>query len=109
MLASVLAAPAQVTNETALSEPQYGPAPSDQSAPVVATDGTDFLVAWIDARAIPVAIYANRVTADGRVIDGTGIRIPVEQQNFPNGRLIGAFYVEGAYTIIYSYESFASY
>ena len=64
MLAGVLAAPAQVTNETALSEPQYGPAASDQSAPVVATDGLDFLVAWIDARAIPVAIYANRVTAD---------------------------------------------
>lgn len=99
---------AQITDERSVSLASYGAAPGDQFAPVVATDGTDFLVAWIDARAIPVAIYANRVTPDGRVLDGTGIRIPVEQQNFPNGRLIGAFYVNGTYTVIYSYQSFAS-
>ena len=107
MLASVAAAVAQISDETSLSDPLYGPAPSDQFAPVVATDGTDFLVAWIDGRAIPAAIYANRVTGNGRVLDSTGIRVPLET-TAANERLIGAFYVDGAYTIIYSYESFAS-
>lgn len=95
---------AQTTDERSISLPSYGAAPGDQFGPVVATDGTDFLVAWIDGRAIPAAIYANRVTADGRVLDGTGIRIPLQLQT--DGWLIGAFYVEGAYTIIFSYQSY---
>ena len=106
ILAGVASAAAQISDEISLSELQYGHAASDQSAPVVATDGLDFLVAWVDERAMPVAIYANRVTHDGRVLDGTGIRIPLEQPTFPDGRLIGAFYVDGAYTILYSYQSF---
>jgi hypothetical protein len=106
MLMGVVAAPAQLTSEAALNEPQYGPAASDQSSPVVATDGVDFLVAWWDSRSPATAIYANRVTHDGHVLDGTGIRLPVDP-GAANGRLIGAFYVEGAYTIVYSYQSFA--
>lgn len=101
LAASIPAALAQTTNEVALSMPEYGRAPGDQLAPVVATDGRDFLVAWIDWRAIPAVVYANRVTGEGRVLDGTGIRISLGPAGF-NGRLIGAFYAGGAYTIIYS-------
>jgi hypothetical protein len=78
ILAFVAAAPAQISAEAPVSFPVYGPAPGDQTAPVIATDGLDFLVAWIDARAFPVSVYANRVTHDGRVLDGTGIRMPFD-------------------------------
>src|ERR1043165_7140190 len=91
--------------ETPLSQPTYGRAPGDQYAPVVATNGSEFLVAWFDGRAIPQVIYANRVASDGRVLDGTGIRIPVENGS-GNARLIGAFRTGGAYTIVYTQQFF---
>src|ERR1043165_6631676 len=91
--------------ETPLSPPAYGRAPGDQYAPVVATNGSEFLVAWFDGRAIPLVIYANRVASDGRVLDGTGIRIPVENGS-GNARLIGAFHTGGAYTIVYTQQFF---
>jgi len=100
------AAAAQLTNETPLSQPQYGPAPSVQSSPVVASDGTDFLVAWLDWRAMPGSIYANRVTRDGHVLDGTGIRVAVDPAS-ANARLVGLFYIDGAYTLIYAYQLFS--
>jgi len=100
------AAAAQLTQETPLSQPQYGPAPSDQSSPIVASDGTDFLVAWFDARALPGSIYANRVTRDGHVLDGTGIRVAIDPAS-ANARLLGLFYVDGAYTLIYAYQLFS--
>src|ERR1041385_4625136 len=83
--------------ETPLSQPTYGRAPGDQYAPAVATNGSEFLVAWFDGRAIPQVIYANRVASDGRVLDGTGIRIPVENGS-GNARPIGAFPTRGAAT-----------
>ncbi|HEX7678216.1 MAG TPA: hypothetical protein VF713_08840, partial [Thermoanaerobaculia bacterium] len=96
------AARAQLTNETPLSQPQYGPAPNDQTNPVVASDGTNFLVAWIDYRG-PASIYANRVTATGEVLDGTGIRIPTNPEDPASqpGKLMGMFHIDGAYTLIY--------
>ena len=100
------AAAAQLTNETPLSQPQYGPAPSDQYRPVVASDGTNFLVAWLDGRALPGSIYANRVTRDGQVLDGTGIRVAIDPTS-ANARLLGLFYVDGAYTLIYAYQLFS--
>lgn len=103
LTASVM--PAQLTNEIPVSEPQYGPAPSDQSSPVVASNGVDFLVAWSDARGATATIYANRVTGDGTVLDGTGIRIPLEPGT-SNGRLVGLFRLDGSYTLIYSSQDF---
>lgn len=96
------AATAQVTNETPLSQPQYGFAPNDQTDPLVASDGTNFLVAWIDHRGL-TSIYANRVTAAGEVLDGTGIRIPADLSNPASqpGKILGLFHIDGAYTLIY--------
>ena len=104
ILTCVIAASAQISAEAPFSDPVYGAAPGNQTAPVVATDGLDFLVACIDARSFPIAVYANRVTHDGRVLDGTGIRIPFDP-NGSNAGLVGAFFADGAYTIIYSYST----
>ena len=49
-----------------------------QSLPAVATDGSDFLVAWYDERPDSLdepAIYGTRVTGQGEVLDPDGIRM----------------------------------
>ncbi|HSP13855.1 MAG TPA: hypothetical protein VLV78_03775 [Thermoanaerobaculia bacterium] len=101
LLASAVVATAQLTPEQPVSTPRYGPAPGDQFAPVVATNGSEFLVAWFDGRGIPGAIYANRVTRDGRILDGTGIRIPPDTYSV-GPRLLGAFFIDGAYALLYA-------
>jgi hypothetical protein len=101
-LAFAVAASAQLTSERPLSTPEYGRAPGDQAfSSLVATNGSEFLVAWPDGRANQLAIYANRVASDGRVLDGTGIRVPL--QGSGNLQLRGLHYIDGAYTLIYSY------
>jgi hypothetical protein len=93
------AAGAQLTSDIPLSQPQYGPAPRDQVNPLVASDGTDFLVAWIDNRG-PASIYASRVTRTGEILDSMGIRVPADPAATP-GKLLGLFSIDGAYTLIY--------
>jgi hypothetical protein len=105
VLLAVLLLATRLLAETPLTQPQSGPAPGDQYAPVAGTNGSEFLVAWLDGRAIPEAIYANRVAADGRVLDGTGIRIPMEVGGV-NARLLGVFRSGGAYTILFSEQFF---
>lgn len=52
------------------------PAPGHRSAAAVATDGTDFLAAWVDFRSpTQRALIATRLTREGRVLDPLGIRI----------------------------------
>ncbi|HSY48601.1 MAG TPA: hypothetical protein VLC46_07315 [Thermoanaerobaculia bacterium] len=99
--------PAQLTSETPLSQPQYGPvAWTNQRAPVVASDGTDFLVAWLDGRG---TIYANRVTRTGEILDGTGIRVPLAPADPANPyQFLGLFYVDGAYVLFYWNYAFDS-
>jgi hypothetical protein len=46
-----------------------------QTNPAVACDGTDYLVVWSDQRSDTSDVYAARVTADGRVLDGAGIPV----------------------------------
>ncbi|MDX2010223.1 MAG: hypothetical protein SFW67_08540 [Myxococcaceae bacterium] len=46
-----------------------------RSAPRVASDGTDFLVAWADERAPAGAIRFTRVRADGAVLDPMGVAL----------------------------------
>lgn len=48
--------------------------PAGGSAPRMATDGVDFLVAWAFGRA-QNGVYATRVSASGDVLDPTGIRL----------------------------------
>jgi hypothetical protein len=53
-------------------------AAGDQWIPRPASDGTDFLVAWVDERNAATAssdVYATRVSAAGAVVDPAGIRL----------------------------------
>jgi large repetitive protein len=51
--------------------------PGDQATPAIAFDGTNFLVAWQDARDAGIDtssnIYACRLTPHGEVLDPDGI------------------------------------
>lgn len=48
---------------------------SEQRSPAVAFDGTNYVVAWADARSGQYDIYAARVATDGRVLDPAGIAV----------------------------------
>ena len=74
-LALLLFAVSVSAAEVPFTQPVYGPAASNQLSAAVASDGTDFLVVWLDQRAVPFETYATRVTRDGVVLDRTGIRI----------------------------------
>jgi hypothetical protein len=50
-------------------------AASAQTVPAVASDGTDYFVAWADQREDTSDIYACRVTSDGAVLDPDGILV----------------------------------
>ena len=60
----------------------FRPAVYVQSAPDVATDGTDFIAVWADERSKDrpnltrgYAVYASRLTADGQALDPFGIEV----------------------------------
>src|SRR5258705_542776 len=73
LLFLAISASAQV-REVPIAPPQYGPAEGSQNYPRAATNGTDFLVAWSDARA-GESVFATRVTREGTVLDRTGIPV----------------------------------
>jgi hypothetical protein len=50
-------------------------ATSTQSGPSIDFDGTQFVVAWADARNVNYDIYAARFTNDGTLVDGAGIQL----------------------------------
>jgi len=56
-------------------------AATGESFPAVAYDGTDFLVVWQDSRNGGNDIYGARVTADGVVLDPSGIEISAASGN----------------------------
>jgi hypothetical protein len=70
---------AEVSGERAISEPVYGPAPGTRYGTAAASDGHDFLVAWVDGfrnRTSSSNLYTARMNAAGDLIDPLGIRIP---------------------------------
>lgn len=69
-------------------------APNTRAHVRVASDGTDFLVAWMDWRSPnQAAIVATRVTRDGRVLEPLGIRIPARADTVMQEVWDGANYV----------------
>lgn len=56
-----------------------GPVPAYASRPFAASSGDQFLVVWNDTRVVSYgSVQATRVSADGAVLDPTGIRFPVD-------------------------------
>jgi len=54
----------RVTPETGIVDPVRAPIDGEQSAPIVVTDGDQFLVLWINMR----GVYVARVDAEGRLV-----------------------------------------
>jgi hypothetical protein len=106
LLAKAVAA--QLANEIPLSPPIYGPVNvTNVAKPFTASDGTNFLVAWLDGRmAGSPTIYANRVTRLGELLDGTGIRVPNDPGNPAAApyEILGLFHVDGVYTLFYRHS-----
>jgi hypothetical protein len=99
---------AEVLGERPVASPQYGPPPGSRRGAASASDGHDFLVAWVDASRSRTysytRIYAARVTAAGQVLDPLGIRIPTLTAS-PNQ--INVVYLGNAYLICWN-EGYAS-
>lgn len=70
----------------------YGP--NRQASPKTASDGEDYLVVWEDFRNGSYDIYGTRVSADGTVLDATGIGISAlsSQQRSPDVAFDGTNY-----------------
>lgn len=47
----------------------------DQEAPVIATNGTAYMVAWTDKRGPSLDIYAARVSLSGKMLDASGFAV----------------------------------
>jgi len=70
---------AEVSGERPISDPAYGPPPGQRYGTAAASDGRDFLVAWVDtqrSRTNTNQIYATRMNAAGDILDPLGIRMP---------------------------------
>lgn len=74
LFSPVLSASSEVPLSTVIRQS----APYEQRAPAMATDGTNFLVAWSDSRALDakVPLSAARVGPDGKLLDASPIHIP---------------------------------
>lgn len=69
--------------EIAPDDPIPSLAQDNQLRPAVASDGTDFLVTWLDERAIDATyprLYAARVSAAGALLDPGGIIVTTDVQ-----------------------------
>ncbi len=99
-LALLLVSALSQASEVPLSEPRLGPSDTQQSQPKVATNGVDFLVAFADRG----AIHANRVSASGEVLDGSGIKILLPQASW-NPQLAAVVWAGDSYAVIYSSQN----
>lgn len=82
VLACLLTAPALLAGpEVPISAVQRQRAAFHQRVPQIATDGTNFLVTWMDER-MPdgtAPLYAMRLGPDGKPLDSAPIRLPMAQ------------------------------
>jgi hypothetical protein len=70
---------AEVSGERQVSDPAYGPPPGQRYGTAAASDGRDFLVAWVDTqrnRSSFNEIYAARMNAAGDILDPLSIHLP---------------------------------
>jgi hypothetical protein len=58
-------------------------APDNQYFPEVASNGTDFFVAWHDERLSQIGVYGARVNHSGQVLDPSGINISGSNTGYP--------------------------
>ena len=68
----------EVVGERPVSTIVYGPAPGQRYGVAAASDGRDFLLAWVEtqrSRVNGAQIYAARINASGEVLDPLGIHI----------------------------------
>ncbi|MCU1230374.1 MAG: hypothetical protein JWO97_3258 [Acidobacteria bacterium] len=95
------ALPAQ--SDVPVSSVTHGNAPGDQIAPAVASDGTNFLAVWSDARSPLGGLYATRIDFRGQILDETGIRIGGSA-----GSGAEVVWSGSSYVIVWSETSFAT-
>jgi hypothetical protein len=57
----------------------------DETTPSVASNGTVYLVGWSDWRGGSSRVYANRVSNDGAVLDGTGFPLSSSSVQYMQG------------------------
>lgn len=77
---SVLSAEVRLGPERPISPPEPAHGAIYRGLPRIATDGKDFLVLWLDGRSGSINILGTRVTADGRILDPTGIAVTRSRQ-----------------------------
>lgn len=81
--------------EFGIDQPVMAVEPSDQEAPEVATDGTNFLVTWTDRRGEWSEDWATRVTPNGTVLDPSGFKLPYTSCGPSSLSYGGGYYVIG--------------
>jgi hypothetical protein len=75
-VSSIRATRMSTTGQIVDASPLILSSPLGAATPDVATDGTDFMVVWIDRSTPDVQVRSNRVRAsDGAVLDGTGVAV----------------------------------
>ncbi len=63
-----------------------------QSSPTVASNGVDFLMAWLDNRSgVTRDLYATRITAAGAVVDGTGLVLSANTTQYESQPAVAAY------------------
>ncbi|HXH39777.1 MAG TPA: hypothetical protein VNN08_14205, partial [Thermoanaerobaculia bacterium] len=105
MLLTAAAAVAEVSGERPLASPAYEAPPGYVSNAHAASDGHDFLVAWMDesrnrASKPNPTMYAARVSASGQILDPLGIRIPTVTPALST--FINVVYLGNSYLVCWS-------
>lgn len=96
LLFAAAASLAEVSGERPVSELAFGPPPGQRHGTVAASDGRDFLVAWVELlrnRTGSSQIYAARMSAAGDILDPLSIRLPASNPVQVNVVFLGEAYL----------------